>query len=65
MYFFKGDSGSPVMLKVSKNSWVVVGIMSSFVIDENSALYVSVAGHLPWIKNIIDFELEHHRQELL
>ena len=51
------------MLKVSKNSWVVVGIMSTFVINDNSGLYTSVAGHLPWIKNIIDFESEDRQQE--
>ena len=55
----KGDSGSPIMLQVSKEKWVVMGIGSStYKPGYKSAQghFISVAGHLPWIRSILDSE---------
>lgn len=40
------------MLQVSKDKWTVVGILSSTILDYN--MIISVAGHLPWIRNVLE-----------
>ena len=56
----KGDSGSPIMLQVSQDKWVVVGIGSFTEIETKyragEGAFISVAGHLPWIRTILDSE---------
>ena len=55
----KGDSGGPLMLQVSENEWIVVGIASSFfnwTYGSNEGIFVAVAGHLPWIRSVIESE---------
>ena len=62
-----GDSGGPLMLQVSYDSWIVVGITShgfskrympdfcGHVIEEvQYSAHQLVALYLPWIRNVID-----------
>ena len=57
----KGDSGSPIMLQVSKYKWVVIGIVSSTYnpgYKSAQGHFISVAGHLPGIRSILDSEYQ-------
>ena len=44
------------MLQVSKEKWVVVGNVSRKVKAEGHCHFISVAGHLPWIRRIFESE---------
>ena len=53
----QGDSGSPLMLEISKNKFMVAGIASytKHIEDEYlSGVFVAVAGHMPWIRSVLE-----------
>ena len=54
----KGDSGGPIMLEVSRNEWILIGIGSHAThhkkVDEMIDYHVSVIEMLPWIESIIN-----------
>ena len=54
----KGDSGSPIMLQISKEKWMVIGIVSrvNSYPKTTQNIFISVSGHLPWIRSTLDSE---------
>ena len=52
-----GDSGGPLMQQLSTNEWVLVGICGG---RDQIDYYTSVAHMFPWIRGIIENELEEH-----
>ena len=48
-----GDSGGPVMQKITKDEWVLIGIVSGSF-SRIGSFYVSVPKMLPWITSVIN-----------
>ena len=57
-YFKNGDSGGPLMKEVSKNYWIVKGVVSHSVISSKSTRFyhTSVNELLPWIRTVLEMD---------
>ena len=50
-WFFKGDSGGPLMWKNDKGKWELVGVLSLVFPDCNPpTVFADVKHYTPWIK---------------